>query len=55
MREAARTVAVCAREIRGAERNGEWSKEEKKAMKKDVKAAFEEIKQEVKATWKDEN
>jgi hypothetical protein len=52
MKEAARTVTLCARELRAAKRSGEWSKEEKKAMKKEAKATFDEIRQEMKRTWK---
>lgn len=55
MKEAARTVAICAREMRAAKKDGEWSKEERKAMKKEFKAALQEIKQEVRVTWKDKN
>ncbi|KAF2676694.1 hypothetical protein K458DRAFT_468282, partial [Lentithecium fluviatile CBS 122367] len=55
MKEVARTVTLCVRELRAAKKNGEWSKEEKKAMKNEAKAAFNEIKQEVKRTWKNKN
>lgn len=52
MKEAARTATLCVRELRAVKKNGEWSKEEKKAMKNEAKATFNEIKQEVKQTWK---
>lgn len=55
MKEAARTITTCVRELRAAKKNGEWSKEEKKAMKNEAKAIFGEIKREVKTTWKDKD
>ena len=55
MKEVARTATLCVREIKAAKRSGEWSREEKKALKKEVKTSFKEIKKEVKQTWKNKN
>ncbi|KAJ5332722.1 hypothetical protein MYU51_015315 [Penicillium brevicompactum] len=40
------------REMREAKRNGEWTKEERKAMKAEFKAVFKPMKKEIKALWK---
>jgi hypothetical protein len=53
LKEVARTVTLSIRELKSAKKNGEFSKEEKKAMKAEVKATFKELKDEVKRTWKD--
>ncbi|CAI6341402.1 unnamed protein product [Periconia digitata] len=52
LREIAQTVTLCLRELKTAKKNGKWSKEEKKTMKREVKVAFKDIKREVKQTWK---
>ncbi|KAF7592435.1 hypothetical protein BBP40_000283 [Aspergillus hancockii] len=41
------------REIRAAKRNGKWSKEEKKAIKAEVKSLSKGVKRDVKALWKE--
>ena len=41
-----------AREIKAAKRNGEWSKEDKKALKAEVKGLFKGVKKDVKGLWK---
>lgn len=38
--------------MREAKRSGEWSKEDKKALKAEVKAVFKPTKKNVKALWK---
>lgn len=51
-KNAAQTLALYLRELRAAKKNGEWSAEEKKALKKEVKGLFKEIKHDVRKTWK---
>lgn len=41
------------RDIRGAKRNGEWTKEERKALKAEAKGIFKPVKKAVKALWKE--
>ncbi|CAL5873436.1 uncharacterized protein PFLUO_LOCUS7715 [Penicillium psychrofluorescens] len=41
-----------AREIRAAKQNGEWPKEDRKALKAEVKGLFKGVKKDVKALWK---
>jgi hypothetical protein len=41
-----------ARDIRAAKQNGEWSKEERKALKAEVKGLFKGVKKDVKSLWK---
>ncbi|KAL4735896.1 hypothetical protein BDV11DRAFT_195078 [Aspergillus similis] len=41
------------RDIRDAKKNGQWSKEEKKALKTEVKTSFKPVKKAVKALWKE--
>lgn len=38
--------------MREAKRSGEWSKEDKKALKAEVKAMFKPVKRNIKALWK---
>ena len=40
------------RDIRAAKKSGKWSKEEKKALKAEVKGFLKEVKRDVKQTWK---
>lgn len=40
------------REMREAKRNGEWTKEDRKAMKAEFKAVFKPMKKDIKALWK---
>lgn len=44
-------LTVYARDYKANRKNEPWSKEEKKAMKAEVKAFFGEIKRDVKETW----
>jgi hypothetical protein len=39
-------------ELRAAKKNGEWSKEEKKGIRKEIKGLAKGLKRDVKATWK---
>ncbi|KAJ5525448.1 hypothetical protein N7494_012098 [Penicillium frequentans] len=41
------------RDIRALKQNGEWTKEERKALKAEVKGIFKPVKKSVKALWKD--
>ncbi|KAL4748031.1 hypothetical protein BDW72DRAFT_215083 [Aspergillus terricola var. indicus] len=41
------------RDIRAAKQNGQWSKEERKALKAEVKSSFKPMKKAVKALWKE--
>lgn len=41
------------REIRAAKKNGQWSKEERKVMKAEVKSTYKPVKKAVKALWKE--
>ncbi|KAL4813104.1 hypothetical protein BDW67DRAFT_187960 [Aspergillus spinulosporus] len=41
------------REIRAAKKNGQWSKEERKALKAEVKSSCKPVKKSVKALWKE--
>jgi uncharacterized protein YlaN (UPF0358 family) len=41
-----------ARDLRAAKRSGAWSKEDKKALKAEVKGLFKPIKKDVKSLWK---
>ncbi|KAL4756982.1 uncharacterized protein BDW70DRAFT_144105 [Aspergillus foveolatus] len=41
------------REIRAAKKNGQWSKEERKALKAEVKSSYKPVKKAVKALWKE--
>lgn len=52
IKEVARTVTIYAKELCAAKRNGEWTREEKKALKREAKATFQEVKGEVKETWR---
>lgn len=40
------------REMREAKRSGEWSKEDRKALKTEVKAIFKPAKKNIRALWK---
>ncbi|OJJ40130.1 hypothetical protein ASPWEDRAFT_166216 [Aspergillus wentii DTO 134E9] len=40
------------RDLRGAKRSGMWSKEEKKALKAEIKALLKPVKKDVKNLWK---
>ena len=40
------------REMREAKRTGEWSKEDKKALKAEARAMFKPVKKDIKALWK---
>lgn len=40
------------RDLRAAKRNGTWSKEDKKALKAEVKALFKPMKKDLKSLWK---
>ncbi|KAL4801185.1 hypothetical protein BDV18DRAFT_165201 [Aspergillus unguis] len=42
-----------ARDLRAAKKNGQWSKQEKKALKAEVKGSFKGVKKDVKALWKE--
>lgn len=52
MEDAARTLTLCARDYKTAKKNGQWSREEKKALKAEVKGLAKDLKGIVKATWK---
>lgn len=52
MQDAARTLTSCARDYRTAKKNGQWSREEKKALKAEAKGLANDLKGIVKATWK---
>jgi hypothetical protein len=41
------------REVRAAKRSGKWSKEEKKAIKAEVKSLGKGVKRDIKALWKE--
>jgi hypothetical protein len=41
------------RDIRAAKRNGQWSKEDRKALKAEVKSSFKPMKKAIKALWKE--
>lgn len=40
------------RDLKVAKQNGEWSKEDRKAMKAEMKAIFKPVKKDIKALWK---
>lgn len=48
----ANTTAAYIRELKAAKKNGEFSKEEKKALKAEAKALFKTVKSEIKANRK---
>lgn len=50
---AARTITAYLRDLRAAKKNGQWSSEEKKALKAESKALFKEMKKDLKKVWKD--
>ncbi|KAL4732998.1 hypothetical protein BDV11DRAFT_100905 [Aspergillus similis] len=41
------------REIRAAKKNGQWSKDERKALKAEVKSSYKPVKKAAKALWKE--
>ncbi|KAB8231150.1 hypothetical protein BDV23DRAFT_148617 [Aspergillus alliaceus] len=43
------------REVRAAKRSGQWSKEEKKALKKEIKALGRGVKRDVKKLWHEDH
>lgn len=50
---AARTITAYLRDLRAAKKNGQWSSEEKKALKAESKAVIKEMKKDLKNVWKD--
>ncbi|KAJ5928809.1 hypothetical protein N7466_007765 [Penicillium verhagenii] len=50
---ASTVLTTQVREIREAKRNGEWTKEERKALKAETKAIFKPVKKSIKALWKE--
>ena len=50
--EAAKALTSCTRDLRAAKKSGEWSKGEKKALKKEAKGLFKGLKCDVKPVWK---
>ena len=50
--EAAKALTSCTRDLRAAKKGGEWSKGDKKALKKEAKGLFKGVKRDVKSMWK---
>jgi GTP1/Obg family GTP-binding protein len=48
----AATMTAYVQELKAAKKNGEWSKEEKKALKGEMKTLFKSVKSDVKAMRK---
>lgn len=51
IKDAVHMLTVYARDYKANRKNDPWTKEEKKAMKMEVKTFFQEIKRGVKDTW----
>lgn len=41
------------RDLKAAKRNGEWSKDQRKALKAEVKATLKPVKKDIKNLWKE--
>ncbi|KAJ5646857.1 hypothetical protein N7490_003229 [Penicillium lividum] len=54
VQNASTLLTTHVREIKTAKRNGEWTKEERKALKAEVKGVFKPVKKAVKALWKEQ-
>lgn len=52
LRTAFMTVAEMAKDAKKEKKEGRWSKEDKKALKEELKPMFQDIKKEMKGTWK---
>lgn len=50
---ASKAVTTFVRETKQAKKNGEWSKDDKKAVKKELKDIFKPLKGEMKSAWRD--
>lgn len=50
---ASKAVTTFVRETKQAKKTGEWSKEDKKAVKKELKDVFKPLKRDMKMAWKD--
>lgn len=51
--EIAKTTSAYIRELKAAKKNGEFAKEDKKALKTEVKALFKSVKGDLKAAKKE--
>lgn len=52
IRTALMTAAELARDAKKEKKEGRWSKDDKKALKNELKPMFKDIKKEMKGTWK---
>lgn len=47
-----KAITSFVRDVKEAKKRGEWSKEDKKAIKKELKDTFKPLKGEMKSAWK---